>query len=67
MEVYVCTDHAGHNPVGVCSIVFANSEHEARELLQVELREHCLDRGNFTLRKLSMDKPKAFVLNDGEY
>jgi hypothetical protein len=67
MEVYVCTDHRGHYPVGVCSIVFANSEHEARGLLLAELHEHGLDKGNFTLRKLSMDKPKAFVLNDGDY
>lgn len=67
MRVFVCTDHEGHYPVGVCSIVFAHSEHEARGLLQAELHEHLLDGRPFTLRELSMEKPKAFVLLDGDY
>ena len=68
MEIYVCDDHAGHWPVGVCSIVVANSEPEARGLLKAELHEHGLDENKpFTLRKLNTEKPKAFVIHDGDY
>jgi hypothetical protein len=68
MDVFVCDDHAGHWPVGVCSIVIAHSEHEARGLLKAELHEHGLDESKpFTLRRLSMEKPKAFVIRDGDY
>lgn len=68
MNIYVCTDHDGHWPVGVCSVVVANDESEASCLLGLALREHGLN-GNkpFTLRRLSTDSPKAFVLLDGEY
>lgn len=68
MEVYVCDDHDGHFPVGVCSIIIANSEDEARGLLAAELRGHGLDeRKPFTLRRLNTDQPKAFVIRDGDY
>lgn len=68
MDVYVCTDHDGHWPVGVCSVVVAGSEHQARGLLQAELHEHGLDeRKPFTLRRLSLEQPKAFVLLNGDY
>lgn len=68
MDVYVCDDHDGHWPVGVCSIVVANSEHEARGLLQAELHEHGLDEKKpFTLRRLNTDAPRAFVIRDGDY
>lgn len=67
MNVYVCTDHDGHW-VGVASVVVANSEHEARGLLQAELHEHGLDeRKPFTLRRIQTEKPQAFVLQDGNY
>lgn len=68
MNVYVCTDHDGHYPVGVCSVVIANSEPEAKGLLRAELHEHGLDETKpFTLRLLSTLAPKAFVILDGEY
>lgn len=68
MNVYVCTDHDGHWPVGVASVVFANSETEARGLLAAELHEHGLDETKrFTLRQLNPTNPKAFVLLDGDY
>lgn len=68
MEIYICTDHDGHYPVGVCSVIVAHSETEARGLLKKELHEHGLDEHKpFTLRRLSMDNPKAFVLLNGDY
>ena len=68
MNLYVCTDHDGHYPVGVCSIVVAASEAEARDLLVPELRSHGLDPNKpFSLRLINMEKPRAFVLLDGDY
>ena len=68
LRVFTCTDHAGHYPVGVASVVVASSEAEARELLDAELREHGLnpDEG-YSLREINPEKPKAFVLLDGDY
>ena len=68
MQVYVCTDHDGHYPVGVASIIVAPDEDEARRLLAAELREPGLDAGKpFTLRRIQSEKPQAFVLLDGNY
>ena len=68
MNVYVCTDHESFNPVGACSVVIAASESEARGLLEVALCEHGLYAGKpFTLRQLSLEEPKAFILVDGDY
>ena len=68
MQGYVCTDHDGHYPVGVASIIVAPDEDEARRLLAAELREHGLDAGKpFTLRRIQSEKPQAFVLLDGNY
>ena len=67
MNVYTCTDHDGHW-VGGASVIVANSEHEARELLKAELYEHGLDSNKpFTLRQINTEKPRAFVLQDGDY
>jgi hypothetical protein len=68
MKVFVCTDHAGHYPVGVCSVVIANDEQEARELLTAELKSHGLSTEEpFTLRWINSEAPRAFVLLDGDY
>lgn len=68
LQVFVCTDHDGHWPVGVCSIVVAFTEENAREMLQTELKTHGLDpRKPFSLRRLNITNPKAFVLLDGDY
>ena len=67
MEIYTCVDHDGHW-VGVASVVVANSEPEARGLLQAALHEHGLDEQKpFTLRRLNTSSPRAFVLQDGDY
>jgi hypothetical protein len=68
LKIYVCTDHDGHWPVGVCSVIVAFTEESAREMLKDELRDHGLDPEKpFTLRQLNLTNPKAFVLLDGEY
>jgi len=68
VQVYVCDDHDGHYPVGVCSIVVAEHEDQARDLLRAELRSRGLDANKrFTLRKLNTAEPRAFVILDGDY
>lgn len=68
MNIYTCTDHEGHYPVGVASVVVANSEDEARKLLEAELAAHGLkNQEPFTLRRIQIERPQAFVLNDGDY
>lgn len=68
MQVFVCTDHDGHYPVGVASVVVAATEDEARHLLQAELITHGLNaKKPFTLRRINSESPRAFVLLDGDY
>jgi hypothetical protein len=68
LNVYTCTDHAGHWPAGVASVVVAETEDMARDLLAAELKTHGLDETKpFTLRRINTAHPKAFVLLDGDY
>lgn len=68
MNVYTCTDHDGHYPVGVSSLIVAENEAEARRLLIQELAEHGLKQTTpFTLRLMNVSAPRAFVLQDGDY
>jgi len=69
MNVYVCTDHKGHYPVGVSSLIVAENEDEARRLLIAELAEHSLKQGDkpFSLRLMNVSSPRAYVLQDGDY
>jgi hypothetical protein len=70
MNIYVTTDHDSHYPVGCCSVVVAESEHVAKLLLDEELVEHGLKPSTqkpYTLRKINSEKPRAFVLLDGDY
>jgi hypothetical protein len=68
LNVYTCCDHDGHWPVGGASVVVAESEPMARDLLIAALRDHGIRQsGAFTLRLINTDQPRAFVLNDGEY
>jgi hypothetical protein len=67
LSVFTCTDHDGHF-VGGASVVVARNEDSARELLKDELRQHGLNpNAAFTLRRISTETPKAFVLQDGDY
>ena len=70
MKLYGCTDHDGHWPVGVSSVVIAHDENEARQLLDAELAKHGLngfDNKPYTLEKIPQTKPVAVILQDGEY
>ncbi len=69
MRVWVCTDHAGHWPVPVGSVVVARSEKRARELLERSLLSHGLDPLDppFTLREIRTDRAAAHILSDGDY
>ncbi len=67
MNIYTSVDHDGHW-VGVASVVVADTEDHARELLRAELKIHGLDPDKpFTLRQINADAPRAFVLQDGDY
>jgi hypothetical protein len=67
LNVYTCTDHDGHW-VGVASVVVAETEDIARDLLKAELRGHGLNADlPFTLRRINIAHPRAFVLQDGDY
>lgn len=67
-RVFVCTDHAGHYPVGVASVIIADSEVQARGLLEEELRTRGLNPDEpFTLQEVTSTDPRVVVLNDGNY
>lgn len=70
MKVYTCTDHDGHYPVGVASVVVAETLEQAGLLLDSQLLENGL--GSFLekpyiLVELSLELPKAIVLANGDY
>lgn len=70
MPVFVCTDHDYHYPVGVASVIVANDEAKARELLDEALRGRGLfghDRKPYTLRPINLLSAGALILNDGNY
>lgn len=70
MRVFTCIDHDSHWPVGCSSVIAANDETEATRLLDDELKKCGLRTSAaapYTLIELSLDAPKAVVLNDGEY
>lgn len=70
MNVFVCTDHDLHYPVGCASVVVADGEDQARELLDAELvrrglRPHAVEP--YTLKQLPAGRALAVVLCDGDY
>lgn len=67
MRLWVCTDHDCHWPVGCASIVLADSEDEARALLDAALIDHALKPTPYTLTEIPTDQARAVVLNDGNY
>ena len=69
-KLFVCTDHDGHYPVGVASIVLADNKDEARELLDMALSDEFLkqyDRHTYTLREVSLKDYGAHILCNGNY
>lgn len=67
MRLYICTDHAGHWPVGVASIVVAHGKDEAKGLLLRELAKEGLDTEPFTLTEVDLSVAHAHVLCNGNY
>ncbi len=67
LRLFTCTDHEGHWPTGVASIVLAYSEPQARSLLQRKLKSVGLPHTGFTLEDVPLALPKAIILYDGEY
>lgn len=70
MKVWTCTDHAGHWPVGVASVVVANTEDEARATLDLALKNAGLKTSTgapYTLNLLETGSRKARILRDGDY
>lgn len=75
MNVYTCTDHVGHY-VGTASVIVAENELQAYELLRVQLIEHGLKlelleaekRGEMpTFQLVDITKAQAIVLQNGDY
>lgn len=66
-KVYYSKDFKGVNPVGVCAIVVANDEEEARTLLNAKLKEKGLPESEFTLNRVSRAEIGATIINDGDY
>lgn len=75
MNVYACRYHAGHW-VGTASVIVAETELQAYELLRAELIKHGLEseilrnekRGEMpTLQLLDITNPRAIVLQNGDY
>lgn len=67
MQVFVCTDHKGHYPVGTASVVIAENERQAYRLLETGLQQVGLADEAFTLKQVDITTPKAIVLCDGNY
>jgi hypothetical protein len=65
--LFTCTDHDGHYPVGVASIVVAESEAEARQLLGSKLLLEGLKPDAYTLSPVDESRPQAIILANGNY
>lgn len=66
-KVFYSKDFKGVHPVGVCAIVVANDEEEARTLLKAELKAKGLPESEFTLQRVSRAEVGAIIINNGDY
>jgi hypothetical protein len=69
-RVWTVTDHDGHWPVGVASVVVADSEERARMVLDGQLEADGLRpfaQAPYTLIEVPLDREHAVVLCNGEY
>lgn len=65
MKVYYSNDFVGVCPVGTAAIIVANTEAEARELLE---QAHPLAKERaYTVQKLNTRQANVVVLCDGNY
>jgi hypothetical protein len=70
MKLFTCIDHDHVYPVGVASIVVAESEAQARVLLDAALVDRRLEphaNKPYTLVETTLDTPAAYILRDGDY
>ena len=68
MKVFVCNDHEGLWPVPTASIVIAENEGQAFDMLQKELKEkHGIDDDCFTLTEINTNEKSVKVLSNGDY
>jgi hypothetical protein len=73
LKLYTTKCFEGFCPVGTAAVVLAANEEEAERLLAEQLKEHRLDlvwtEDDPTKRfeRVSLDKARAIVLNDGDY
>lgn len=67
MRLFACTDHPGFWPVGVASIVVAEDEQQATDLLLAALEARRLRVASFTLTEIDLTTPSAIILCDGDY
>lgn len=70
LRLFYCTNHDGHWPVGVASIVLAETVEEAQRLLDEALVRRGLKPSAqlpYLLAELPMRKPHALILRDGDY
>ena len=70
MKVYTCKDHDAHWPVGVASVIIANNEEEAKQLLDLALIEQGLggfDDEPYTLEEMDITEPGVEMLCNGSY
>lgn len=70
MKIFTCVDHDYHYPIGVASVVVAENEEQAKDLLDNQLREHGLRESEeepYTLKEISAETHRAYILRDGNY
>jgi len=68
MYLWTCTDHDSVYPVGCASLVIAETEERAEELLNAALQAANLDaRKAFTLKRHPVNREYVEILNDGDY
>ena len=70
LRVYTCTDHDGHWPVGVASVIVARDKRHARRLLNKALAKDGLagfGELSYTLQALDLGTAAATILNNGNY
>jgi hypothetical protein len=70
LKIFYCIDHNGHWPVGVASLIVAETKEQAQALLDAELVSRYLkpySEEPYTLIELDTSVPGVTVLRDGDY
>lgn len=72
MKLYTCINHPGHWPVPTATIILAESNGEARAMIDQSLREAHIRMddwklSDYKLVEVDMSIKQAIVLSDGDY